>query len=120
MTAQEPTAGSNAASAFDRLPETIRDTLTPEQADALANVPAAKPDGAHPVDMRFTLPLPGRPMFFTLVAGHERRSAERQRLERRRRPLHTVGNALFVLTSLAGIYAIAMFAALLMGSIIEI
>ncbi len=119
MTTQE-FAGAGGLSALDRLPEAIRATRTPEQADALAAVPAARTDRPHPVDVRFTLPVPGRPVFFSLAAGEERRSVERRRFERRRHPLHTAGNVLFMLTSLAGIYAIAMFAALLMGSIIEI
>ncbi|MBO6784735.1 MAG: hypothetical protein JJ899_15885 [Alphaproteobacteria bacterium] len=77
------------------------------------------PASRYPVDLRLTLPLPGRPVFFSVVAGRERRSSERRAAERRRHPLHTIGNILFMLTSLAGIYALALFAILLLGNSLE-
>jgi len=74
---------------------------------------------AFPVDLRFTLPVPGQPVFLSVVAGRERRSPERLQDERRRHPLHTAGNILFMLTSLTGIYAVALFAMLALNSVVD-
>lgn len=74
---------------------------------------------SFPVDLRLTLPVPGRPVFLSVVAGRERRSATRLEEERRRHPLHTAGNILFMLTSLAGIYAVALFAMLALNSVVD-
>ncbi|MBT5571018.1 MAG: hypothetical protein HOJ90_07370 [Alphaproteobacteria bacterium] len=102
---------------LQRIPEPVRDTLSPEQAQALSQV--TNPAGQHPVDLRLTLPLPGRKVFFSVVAGRERRSGERLAVERRQHPLHTAGNILFMLTSLAGFYALALFATLMIGSVVK-
>ncbi len=102
---------------LQRIPEPVRDTLSPEQAQALSQ--AAASAGHHPVDLRLTLPLPGRKVFFSIVAGRERRSGERLAVERRQHPLHTAGNILFMLTSLTGFYALALFATLMIGSVVE-
>ena len=50
----------------------------------------------HPVNLRLSVPLPlvGR-CYITVVAGRERRSAERLATERRKHPLRTVGNVVF-------------------------
>jgi len=72
-----------------------------------------------PVDLRFTLPVPGRPVFLSVVAGRERRSPARLQDKRRRHPLHTAGNILFMLTSLTGIYAVALIAMLALNSVID-
>lgn len=73
----------------------------------------------HPVDLRMTLPLPGHPVFVSVLAGRERRSPERRWRERRLHPLHTLGNIVFMLSSLAGVYAVALFAFLVFGSVLE-
>lgn len=73
----------------------------------------------HPVDLRLTLPLPGRPVFLSLVAGREKRSVDRRAVERRQHPLHTLGNAVFMISSLVGFYAIALMATLALGSVIR-
>ncbi len=74
---------------------------------------------SFPVDLRFTLPVPGRPVFLSVVAGRERRSEARLQEERRRHPLHTAGNILFMLTSLTGIYAVALFVMLALNSVVD-
>ncbi len=93
--------------------------MTAQDFDTEQPVSAAAHTSTFPVDLRLTLPLPGRPVFLSVVAGRERRSSARRAVERQRHPLHTVGNILFMLTSLAGVYAIALFALLLFGSSLE-
>lgn len=53
-----------------------------------------------PVNIRVTIPFVPRPIFLAVIAGTERRSAARRRLERARHPLKTWGNlATFVAAS---------------------
>ena len=46
----------------------------------------------HPVNLRFSIPLPFGRYYVTLVAGKERRDADRLASERRKHPLLTFGN----------------------------
>lgn len=73
----------------------------------------------HPVDLRLTLPMPGRPVFLSLVAGREKRSVDRRAVERKQHPLHTLGNIVFMISSLVGFYVIALMATLALGSVIQ-
>jgi len=62
----------------------------------------------YPINIRVTVPFAPRPFFITLIAGTERRGAERLRQERARHPINTWGNlATFVVAST--ICATAMF-----------
>jgi hypothetical protein len=45
-----------------------------------------------PVNIRITIPFIPRPIFLAVIAGPERRSAARRRLERARHPVATWGN----------------------------
>lgn len=118
MTTTELQVGSD-QDLFDRLPTSIRDSLDSAQRAAIIEALAPAGWAGHPVNLRLSLPLPGRRVFFTLVGGAERRSHARLREERRHHPLLTAGNALFVLFSLTGMYAVALFATLLSTSILE-
>jgi hypothetical protein len=53
--------------------------------------------GTHPVDIRLTLPLLSGRYYLTVLAGRERRSAERLRAERDRHPLLKTGNVVLFL-----------------------
>jgi len=66
----------------------------PEAAAALVN--AAAWQAEHAVDIRITLPLPFTRYYVTLVAGRERRSDTRLAQERRKHPLNTTGNVVFL------------------------
>ena len=59
----------------------------------------------HPVNIRLSLPLPFGRYYLTVVAGKERRSPKRLQSERRKHPLVTTGNLvfLFFLGTLAGL-----------------
>lgn len=102
---------------LDRLPDSVRASLTSEQVAALAGY--ASPAGTHPVDVRVTIPLPGRPVFFSLLAGPERRSRQRRSIERQRHPLRTIGNVIFLGSSLVGFYVLGLIAFLAAGSILQ-
>lgn len=120
MTAQDINAAPDLPiPLLDRLPEALRASLTPEQKRAFATVVEPAPSSTHPVDLRVTVPVPGRPMFLSVLAGPERRSKDRRSIERRRHPLHTLGNIIFLGSSLFGLYALGLMAFLAAGSVLE-
>ncbi len=67
--------------------------------------------GRHPVNLRFSIPLPFGRYYVTLVAGKERRGAERLASERRKHPLLTFGNlaVFFGLGCVCGLALLALF-----------
>jgi len=67
----------------DALPGANAETASP-QSDAGAK---QNWSGPHPVDIRLTIPLLSGRYYFTILAGHERRSADRLRADRRLHPL---------------------------------
>lgn len=104
---------------LDRLPDALRASLTPAQRQAFAAVTDPAPAATHPVDLRVTVPMPGRSMFLSVLAGPERRSKDRRSVERRRHPLHTAGNIIFLGSSLFGVYALGLVAFLTAGSVLQ-
>ena len=103
MTAQDiNTAADHPTPLLDRLPETLRASLTPEQQQAFSAFAEPAAGNAHPVDLRVTVPVPGRPMF-----------------ERARHPLRTFGNIVFLGSSLVGVYVLGMVAFLAAGSVLQ-
>ena len=105
---------------LQRLPEAVRETLTLDQQSAIAMAVGAEgPARRHPVNLRLSIPVPGLPVFFTMIGGRERRSRDRLQVERARHPLHTFGNILFVLFGLAGFYSISLAAMLLSTALFE-
>jgi len=72
----------------------------------------------HPVDLRLTVPFVGCDLYFTVVAGPERRSTARRQLERRRHPVRTLGNAAFLLLALAGCYGLFVGAVLAASAVL--
>ncbi len=73
----------------------------------------------HPVDIRLTIPLPFLRSYVTIVAGAERRSPERRRAERRRHPIRTIGNLLFLVTTIVVFYGVFLAFVLAYSSILE-
>ena len=53
--------------------------------------------GPHAINIRLTIPMLVGSFYLTIVAGRERRSAERQRGERRLHPLLKIGNVVMFL-----------------------
>jgi hypothetical protein len=72
-----------------RLPEDIARSLTPRQLEGLDD--ALRP-ARHPVDIRRTLSLGASRYYVVVLAGRERRSPDRLRAEKARRPLLTGPN----------------------------
>lgn len=81
---------------LEYLPPEVLETFTPEQRAALWG--AAKPSSwrHHTVDIRISLPLFGRRLFMTVVAGTERRAGARRRRDARIRPFLTASNVVFL------------------------
>lgn len=55
---------------LQRMPAEISDTFSPAQIQAIENAIAPR---KHAVDVRLSLPFPGRGMYFVLLAGRNRR-----------------------------------------------
>jgi len=104
---------------LDRLPEALRASLTPEQQQAFSAFAEPATANVHPVDLRVTVPVPGRPVFLSVLAGPERRSKSRRAVERQRHPLHTIGNIIFLGSSLFGVYVLGLVAFLAAGSVLQ-
>lgn len=102
-----------------RLPADVRDRLSPEIQTMISIAAADRPWRTHPVDIRFTLPLPFGSFYVTLVAGRERRSPTRRAVDGQSRPLLRFGNVLFVLATVGAFYAALITAALLLTAILE-
>ena len=52
----------------------------------------------HPVNIRLSIPLFARRYYLTVIAGKEKRSAERLKEERQKHPLTTTANMIFLFT----------------------
>ena len=78
---------------------------------AQRSAPGGESWGRHPVNLRLSIPLPFGRYYVTLVAGKERRGAERLASERRKNPLLTFGNlaVFFGLGCVCGLALLALF-----------
>ena len=104
----------------DRLPPDIVDALTEDQMATLRQlITEARPWRKHPVDVRFTWPLGSRRLFFTLVAGADRRNPERRALDRKIHPIKTRSNLVFLGIAVVALYAIAGAIALVVASAVR-
>jgi hypothetical protein len=87
--------------------------------DAQTELPSARSWRRHAVNLRFSIPFPGGPYYFTLVADRERRDPDRRAEERARHPWRTVGNLAFVLGILVLVYGLAILGTLTYAAVIE-
>ncbi len=78
---------------------------------AQRSAPGGESWGRHPVNLRLSIPLPFGRYYVTLVAGKERRSADRLVSERRKHALLTLGNVavFFGLGCVCGLALLALF-----------
>lgn len=104
---------------LSRLPADVRERLSPEVQTMLAIAAADRPWRTHPVDIRFTIPLPFGPFYVTLVAGRERRSPVRRQVDGQGRRLLRFSNVMFVLAAVGVFYSALITAALLLTAILE-
>ena len=94
-----------------RLPSDIGGDQRDAPGIAQRSVPRAESWDRHPVNLRFSIPLPFGRYYVTLVAGKERRGAGRLASERRKHPLLTFGNVtvFFGLGCVCGLALLALF-----------
>ena len=85
---------------FERIPTDVADTFTDDQLDAVKLAFGTRSRGGHAVDIRLSIPLLVRRVYVVFLAGGERRSAGRRRLERALRPVWTAANAMVILAFL--------------------
>lgn len=110
------------AALADFLPEMLRHDLTREQLAAIerAAIDWSKARGRTlPVDLRLSVPLPFRRIFFNVAAGREQRGPQRRAEERLRRPVATVGNVLAMTFVVSLLYGGLLLAALALSGIVE-
>lgn len=74
-----------------------RDTATLEDGELLSGDEDPTTWVSHPIDIRISLPLLHRRFYFTIVAGQERRRADRRHEDRHSYPLVTAGNVMFTM-----------------------
>ena len=96
-----PTAAAEAESGlyrqlFNNIAPQVRESFTTEQRAALADAARRCKWGRHATDIRLTIPLLSRRYYLVLLAGEERRNAQRRQAERSHHPVATGGNLLFI------------------------
>jgi hypothetical protein len=99
---------------FARIPKEVASSFSPTQLDAIKRAFGARARGAHAVDIRMSIPLGRRSAYLVLLAGKEKRTFDRAKLERLLRPLWTAANAA-VLGCFLVMLAAAMFSVLYVG-----
>ena len=93
------------AAILNRLPDETRGLFSEGHLDALKKACRGLRWGQHPVDIRLSIPSLFRRYYIVLLAGPERRSAERRAEEKQRHPFGKLANLLFVAMILAlGVY----------------
>lgn len=112
-------AGGAGEGLLRRLPAAIRDGLTAEQQEAIRRAAGEQPWHGHGVNIRLSLPLPGRRFYLTIVGGPERRPAPRLASERADHPLRTFANSFFVAAVALFFYGLILAAIFLHAAIIE-
>ncbi|MEE8394173.1 MAG: hypothetical protein V3R66_07500 [Rhodospirillales bacterium] len=115
-TEEEPTRALQADWLFARLPEWVIDTLSSEQKEAIHQAAMDPSWKSPPINIRFSIPVPGRRYYLTVVGGESRRSADRRARERGRYPLRTAANIFFFLGLAAVIYVIVLIGISIRGA----
>lgn len=111
-----------AARSAEPLGQVTLDPAQPDLAPGGASSPADTHEsdrtwgGNHPIDFRISVWLPFLPFYVTIVAGQERRSKKRRQQDRRKHPLLTLGNMIFMGYS-GAVIAIALGAIALTATI---
>ena len=88
-----------------RLPEATRATLSEAQLDALRESAESIKWGKHPIDIRLSVPTFLSRYYLVLIGGKERRGKGRLVEERKRHPLNTLFNWLFI----GGVIALGIY-----------
>jgi hypothetical protein len=80
---------------FARIPKDVALSFSDAQLDAIKLAFGARTSLSHPVDIRFSIPLFVRRYYLVLLAGRERRPAERLAWERALRPFWNFASTVF-------------------------
>ncbi|PHM11325.1 hypothetical protein [Nostoc sp. 'Peltigera malacea cyanobiont' DB3992] len=82
---------------FAEINPQVANTFTVEQLEAIKRGFAFRSRTRHPLDIRVSVPIPGLRFYLVLLAGSERRSKARLRLEKGLYPFWTPANILFLI-----------------------
>ena len=82
---------------LEKLPSDVRATLGPDQVVALRRAANDVSWSSHKVNIRLTIPTVFNKYYLVILGGRERRDRDRIAAERRRHPLYTLSNLLFLL-----------------------
>jgi hypothetical protein len=85
----------------DELPDTLEEPVEPKTS-ATTTDGSREWSGDHGINIRLTIPLIVTKYYLTIVAGKERRGPERQAEERKKHPIWTIGNTVFL--AILGVY----------------
>jgi hypothetical protein len=101
-----------------KLPESVRNSLTPEQAAAIREAAQVAAPRRHPIDVRLSLPVPGQSrIYFVMLAGRELRSEARREMERQVRPNDPLGQGILIGLCLAAFCVAALIGVLIRDAI---
>ncbi len=78
------------------MPEEVASSFTELQIEMIEHTLEGGKWPDHPVDVRLSIPVLWRRFYFLLLAGPERRSAERRKYERARRPVRAIADMILV------------------------
>ncbi|MEQ8195002.1 MAG: hypothetical protein RIB59_10990 [Rhodospirillales bacterium] len=104
---------------FAKLSAATLGSFTEEQKRAIHGA-VSESTTRPPVNIRMTIPLPGRRFYLTILSGQEQRGHERRRHERRRHPLRTAANVFFIFGFAVAFYIFAVMALALFSAVVEI
>ncbi len=81
---------------LESMPEEVASSFTELQLEMIEHVLEGNKWRDHPVDVRLSIPFFWRRFYFVLLAGPERRSAERRKFERARRPVRVIADIILL------------------------
>lgn len=97
---------------FERVPREVAETFSDAQIAAVKSAFGGERWDGHHVDVRGTLPLPGRRWYFVLVAGPDRRAKVRPK------PRGRPGAARRFIAAAVGLLMVALLALILVVGLI--
>ncbi len=81
---------------LESMPEEVASSFTELQIEMIEHALEGGKWPDHPVDVRLSIPVLWRRFYFVLLAGPERRSAERRKYERARRPVRAIADMILL------------------------
>ncbi len=100
---------------FENIPAQVRWSLTPEQRHAITEAAQKCAWGRHEVDIRMSIPLFTKRLYFVLLGGEERRDKARRTQDRKARSVNSARNFAFLaffvtaFTMLGGLFWTLLF-----------